>query len=229
MARHWKSLSVLLTLGMVLMWASSTAFVYLIVRPSLLIAALIGAIVTPTDPVIASSIVQGSVARKNLPGGLRDIIAAESSLNDGAAYPFVFLPILLLAHPAGRALTTWATNVWLLQVIGATAMGAVVSWPTAKSLAFAKQRGIIEHASFLAYGLAIALVTLGGVKLIGSDAILAVLMFRRFCGGDEVDKQRRVTSDVDRFFTLPIFVLLGTLLPWQDRIALRWRAPAIRG
>ncbi len=228
---HWRSLGVLLTLGMVLMWASTAALVLLVTRLAPLVAVLVGAIATPTDPVIAASIVTGSVAEKNLPARMRDIISAESSFNDGAAYPFVLLPVLMLSNGTGAALSQWLTSVWLLQVLGATAMGAVIGWLTGRALDAAKRHGTIENVSFLAYSLAIALVTLGGVKLIGSDAILAVpvavLLFRRTSGSDEVNKQRRVTGAVERFFTLPIFVLLGTLLPWSDWFALGWRGPVL--
>lgn len=57
-----------------------------------LVALLIGAVVTPTDPVIASSTATGGIAERNLPEHARHILSAESGANDGLAYLLVVLP-----------------------------------------------------------------------------------------------------------------------------------------
>lgn len=62
----------------------SGGFIKLFV-PSLtfLEALCISACVTPTDPILANSIVKGRYAEKYVPKGVRDIISAESGANDG--------------------------------------------------------------------------------------------------------------------------------------------------
>ena len=47
---------------LIAMWLSGSALVWLILRPPLLVALLIGAILTPTDPVVSSSILSGALA-----------------------------------------------------------------------------------------------------------------------------------------------------------------------
>ncbi len=84
---------------------------------------MIGAIVTPTDPVVASSIVAGGVAERNLPARLRHAISSESGFNDGLALPFVVLPVLVLTEPPGEVLGHWLTHTVLLEIVG----GAVVA------------------------------------------------------------------------------------------------------
>ena len=64
-------------------------------------AALIGAIITPTDPVAANPIVTGKEAEENIPEPIRHAISFESGANDGLGYLFVFLPFLLLTRPNG--------------------------------------------------------------------------------------------------------------------------------
>ena len=61
---------------MPLMWIVSGLLVYLILGLPFWVAVLIGAIITPTDPVVASSIVAGGVAERNLPSSLRCAISA---------------------------------------------------------------------------------------------------------------------------------------------------------
>lgn len=108
--RRWRSLAVLLGLVMPLMWLASGLLVYLIVGLPFWVAMLAGAVVTPTDPIVSSAIVTGSVAEQNLPDDVRNTLSAESGANDGLAYPFVLLPILLLSRPRGEALLEWATR-----------------------------------------------------------------------------------------------------------------------
>lgn len=114
--RDWRSMAVLLGLVMLIMWLASGLLVYLILGLPLLAALLVGAVITPTDPVVSSTIVTGDVAEENLPGRLRHTLSAESGANDGLAYPFVFLPILLLARPPGEAWTHWVTHTLLWEV-----------------------------------------------------------------------------------------------------------------
>ncbi|MCA1841323.1 MAG: cation:proton antiporter, partial [Actinobacteria bacterium] len=56
---------------------------------------LIGAILTPTDPVFASAI----IARDEVPSRLRHLLNVESGLNDGLALPVV---VILLGIASGK-------------------------------------------------------------------------------------------------------------------------------
>ena len=98
---NWRLLFVLLGIVMPLMWIADGLLAYLILGVPFWVAALIGAIVTPTDPVVASSIVAGGVAERNLPARLRHAISSESGFNDGLTLPFVVLPVLVLSEPPG--------------------------------------------------------------------------------------------------------------------------------
>ena len=62
-SRNWRLLLVLLGIVMPLMWVVGGLLVYLIVGVPFWVAVMIGAIVTPTDPVMASSIVAGGVSQ----------------------------------------------------------------------------------------------------------------------------------------------------------------------
>ena len=56
-------------------------------------ALLLGAILAPTDPVLASSVTVGHSQDNDR---LRYALSGEAGLNDGAAFPFVVLGLLLL-------------------------------------------------------------------------------------------------------------------------------------
>jgi NhaP-type Na+/H+ or K+/H+ antiporter len=228
--RDWRSMAVLLGLVMPFMWLASGLLVYLILGLPLLVALLVGAVITPTDPVVSSTIVTGDVAEEDLPGRLRHTLSAESGANDGLAYPFVFLPILLLSRPSGEAWMHWVTHTLVWEVGGAVIFGALAGYGVGRLLEWAEHKDAIEESFFLVYTIALSLVVLGAAKLLGSDGILAVFVaglgFDFAVKGDR-EQQRRVQEASTRFFILPIFVLLGLTIPWEGWAELGWGGPVL--
>ncbi len=91
---------------------------------------------------------------------------------------------------------------------------------------WAEVRETTEHVSILTVALALALTTLGGAKLAGSDGILAVFIagavFDAVARSEAEEEREQVQEAITRFFDLPIFVLLGMALPWEGWIELGW-------
>ena len=75
--RQRRALATMLGLVMPLMWLTGALLAHLIVGLPLWPALLVGAILSPTDPVVASTITTGALARENLPGRVRNLLAAE--------------------------------------------------------------------------------------------------------------------------------------------------------
>lgn len=228
---HWKTFAVLLGLGMPLMFAVSSLLAYWTLGVPVLIAMLVGAAICPTDPVVASSIVTGSLAKEKLPGRFRHTLSTESGANDGLAYPLVLLPILLLERSAVSAWSEWFLKILLWEVGGAIVFGALLGWLVGKALNGAERKGTIDQASFLATTLALTVAALGLGKVLGTDSILAVfvagLAFDQQVGGTERAEESNIQESVNLFFTLPVFVLFGLMLPvgqWQE---LGWSGVAL--
>lgn len=165
---NWRSLAVLLGVAMPLMWLSGSLLVYLILGLPFVVGFLIGAVVTPTDPVVAGTIVTGDVAEEYLLERLQHIISAESGYNDGLAYPFVLLPVLMLTLPPGEALSHWLIYTMLLEVGAAAILGALIGYGTGKALKWAQARETAEHTSVLTVSLALTLMVLRALELLGS-------------------------------------------------------------
>lgn len=223
---HLRSMVAVLIPGMAGMWLISGGLVYLFLDVRLWIALLVGAIVTPTDPVLAGAVVTGNTAEQNIPTAIRNLLTGESGANDGLAYPLVFLPILVLIHSPGQAVTDWVLETLLWEVgaavmIGA-AIGAAAGWIERES----REHELLEETSLLSVTVALTFAVLGGVKLLGSDGILAAfvagLLFNRFArAGDEADDQK-VQETVLRLFTFPIFVFFGMALPLEQWLGFGW-------
>jgi sodium/hydrogen antiporter len=223
---NWRPLAVLLGLVMPLMWIVSGILTYLILGIPFLVAMLIGAIVTPTDPVVSSSIVTGDVAEENLPSRLRHLISAESGYNDGLGLPFLLVPLLLLTRPPGEALSHWFVQVVLWEVVVGSIVGVLMGYAAGKLLVWAEAKRTTAHTSILSISLALALCVLGVSELIGVNGVLAAFVagtaFNVVGSSDTREQREHVQDAITRFFDLPVFVLLGMALPWEGWLDLGW-------
>ncbi|RKD89080.1 cation:proton antiporter domain-containing protein [Halopiger aswanensis] len=228
---HVRSMAAVLVPGMIGMWLVSSGLVYLLVDAPLWIALLIGAIVTPTDPVLAGTIVTGDMATQYIPSPIRNLLTGESGANDGLAYPIVFLPMLVLQHSPERALTDWLLSTLLWEVGAAILVGAVIGAAAGWIESESRTHDFLEETSLLSVTVALTVAVLGGVKLLGSDGILAAfvagLLFNQFADAtDEADEQK-VQETVLRLFTFPIFVFFGMALPIDQWVSLGWAGVAL--
>jgi len=221
-----RPVTLLLTLGMLGMWVLSSLLASWLLGLSLWAALLLGAIVTPTDPVVSSSIVTGQFAKRHLPLRVRDTLSAESGSNDGLAYGFVMLPLLMLSHGGEPVLQRWLVDAVLIGILGATAVGACVGFAAARLLTFAERHQLVADTSLLGYSVAFSLLTLGLAKLLGTDGVLAVfiagLSFNLCSDRREEREEENIQEAVAKLFTLPMFVIFGIALPLDQWAALGW-------
>ncbi len=224
--RNARILLVLLGCLMPLMWAACSLLAYFILGLPFWVSVLLGAVVTPTDPVVASTIVTGGVAERNLPARLRHAISAESGWNDGLALPFVFLPLLVLTPPQEYVPAHWLVHTVLWESVAGAAIAALIGYLAGTALGWAEARETLENTSLLTVSLALTLTVLGVSEVIGTNAVLAAFVagmaFNATGGSDAKERQEDVQEAITRFFDLPIFVLLGMALPWQGWLNLGW-------
>lgn len=135
-------------------------------------AVLLGGILAPTDPVLASGV---KTERGTHPDGLRFSLAGEGALNDGTAFPFVLLGLGMLGlHTLGAYGWRW----WAIDVswatVGGLGIGALLSAAIGKLLVHLRTRhrqatGLDEFVS-----LGIVAVTYGVAQLCHASGFLAV-------------------------------------------------------
>lgn len=223
-----RGIAAVLGLVMPLMWIVSGLLAYAILPLSFWGAMLVGAIVTPTDPIISTALITGDLAERALPARIRILLSAESGANDGLAYPLVLLAI---AEVEGRGIAHWFYHAVVVEIVGAAALGSVLGWGTGHVLGLAKRHEYVQRVSLLAFTVALTLLVLGVGRLLSVDGLLAVfasgLTFRSQLPGDAVDDERQVQDAVNQFFVLPFFLFMGTLLPWSEWLALGWRVPIL--
>jgi NhaP-type Na+/H+ or K+/H+ antiporter len=124
-------------------------------------ALLLGGILAPTDPVLASGVHSEAGVR---PDRLGFSLAGEGGLNDGAAFPFVMLGLGLLGmHELGPGFARWWTLDLVWATIGGVAIGAALGAATGRVVVYLRSRhkeavGLDEFLGLglvsLAYGVA---------------------------------------------------------------------------
>jgi len=115
---RWRAPLLLATVSMAITVGLVAAFAYFVLGLPLGAGVLLGAIVAPTDPVLATDVQVRHPGDRDL---LRFTLTSEAGMNDGSAFPFVMLGLGLLGlHDLGDMGARW----WLVEVLWAT-LGAV--------------------------------------------------------------------------------------------------------
>jgi len=171
-------------------------------------AFLLGALLSPTDPVLSSSV----VTNPRVPRLIRHSLNLESGMNDGLALPAV---LALLA-----ALGTRDDFVWwrfVLQDVGlGLLVGLAVGWLASRLMPRDRALGheISAHQKAL-YGLGVAFAAYGAAVLVDGNGFIAVFVCAITLGIRRPDIRGYVESRADdliEIVKLGIFVVFGSLL-----------------
>jgi NhaP-type Na+/H+ or K+/H+ antiporter len=159
-------------------WLITGGLIYALVpRLNFLGALVVAACATPTDPILAASVVgKGKFAQKHVPSHIRHLLQCESGCNDGAAFPFLYLAMFLIFREdrsVGHAVGMWIVLVILYQILLGIVIGAATGIIARKLLKFAKRRDMIDRESMVAMYVSLAIFTTAVTTLAGSDDLLA--------------------------------------------------------
>ncbi len=117
---RWRTPILLATVSMAITVAMVAAFAYYLLGLPLGAGVLLGAIVAPTDPVLATEV---QIRHPGDRDQLRFTLTCEAGMNDGSAFPFVMLGMGLLGlHEIGDFGLRWA----LVDVLWATMAGIAI-------------------------------------------------------------------------------------------------------
>jgi len=177
--RHW-------LLPLRLAFVSMTLTIALIATLSLLLldlplgaAILLGAILAPTDPVLASAVqVESSGDRDRL----RFSLTGEGGLNDGAAFPFIMLGLGLLGlHDLGTGGWRWLVVDLIWATAGGLLIGGTLGALIGRLVVYLRTRhhesiGLDEFLALgliaLAYGSAVLAYTYGFLAVFAAGLAL---------------------------------------------------------
>ncbi|MEU4770901.1 cation:proton antiporter [Micromonospora sp. NPDC023644] len=217
-----RPVGVLLTVAMAAMAVVSAGLAWLVLGLPVALALLLGACVTPTDPVLASSVVSGGPAERQLPARLRQVISGESGANDGLA--FLFVVLALSAVTFGSFGSHLGEAVWA--VLGALVVGVTVGYAAGRAIMTAEAREDVDEGSLLIFTLVLGVAALGVARVARTDGILAVfvagLAYNGVIGNRSRASEQKLDDALTRYLVLPLFFLLGIEVPWRDWRDLGW-------
>lgn len=168
-------------------------------------AILLGAVLAPTDPVLAANVQVGPPQDDSSEDEVRFGLTLEAGLNDGLAFPFVYLAIAIVsATDISDAVLTWAWWDFGYRII----VGTVCGWAMGKSLAwlFAKfeakmterEDTEIEEGFFI---LAATLLTYSLTEIVEGYGFLAVFVAAVISGrtsGAKVETRQQSYEAIDQ-------------------------------
>ncbi|MCQ0090861.1 sodium:proton antiporter [Roseovarius sp. M141] len=182
-------------------------------------AVLLAAVLAPTDPVLAAD-VQIAPPQEGQEHPVRFALTTEAALNDGLAFPFVYLGLILIAQ--GLAPAEWGLQ-WLLEdVIYRISIGAAMGWaggwllgqilfnlPRETRLADTGSGVIAIAGVFLCYG---------STELVEGYGFIAVaamgLSLRRIESEHHYHRHLHDFSEsIEHALTALLLIALGALLP----------------
>ena len=198
-------------------------------------AVLLGAVLAPTDPVLASEV---QVAPPRVDGedeidpeedAVRFALTSEAGLNDALAFPFVYLGLFLIGRgPIEAWLTEWV--LWTL--VGKVAVGAVVGWFLGLALGRVAFRSSVTTLRVAELGnpllaLAAPFAVYGLTELIGGYGFLAVftaaVAIRSVERGHGYHRRlHELIEQLESILTLALLLMLGAAMSAGLLLELSW-------
>jgi NhaP-type Na+/H+ or K+/H+ antiporter len=230
--RRWQPTVRMLLVAMPLTILAVSLLGYWLAGMTLAGAILLGAVLAPTDPVLAGDVQVGAPTE----GGehpVRFTLTTEAGLNDGLAFPFVYLGLIVGAEGfiVGDLATEWLARDVFYRIAVGIAGGAVIGTMFGRIL-FQLPRGnaLAETASGV-LSLAVVLVTYGLTELAEGYGFIAAFVAGLALRRVEQEHQfhgrlHSFTEAIEHALTAILLLFIGGLLPllWGE---LDWRHAAI--
>jgi sodium/hydrogen antiporter len=215
--RQWRSVAVLIVVVMPLTIAAIALFASLAMGLSIGAAVLLGAILAPTDPVLAGDVGLAPPGESDTADDPQFTLHTEAALNDGLAAPFVLVGVLIATEGGTGWIGEWILTDVLYAVVVATAVGAFAGYGIAAAIVRLREREFLSHDFDAFVALAAVLLVYGTVELVGAYGFLAVFCagfaFRRYEFEHEVN--RRIHDGADEYaklLELAAILVLGSFV-----------------
>lgn len=217
--KYRKEISLVVVLGMIGMWILSSIIVFTVFRFEIHFCLLLGAILTPTDPVVISSIVSSKIQKKMIPEHIRNIISFESGANDGLAFLFVMLPFLLIIKPVVPAIMEFIGKVFLIENIAGIILATALGYIFGKLLHYFHKKGFVDERSMLGFSIAMTFFIFGLAEILHLNSIIAVftagVATNSVISESEHIEEEKMPDAMERLFVIPGFFLFGLIAPYK--------------
>ncbi|EPR78457.1 Na+ H+ antiporter [Spraguea lophii 42_110] len=227
--RNIKSLVVLIFFVAMLKYIISFTIVYIFTGFDVKISFAIAACLTPTDPILSSSIVKSKFADENVPVRLRHLLSAESGLNDGIGLALLFFPFIFQGNILLN-IKTYVFHILIYKCIFAAILGILIGYISRKALKYCYSNDLVGIESFLIYGIALTFFVLGLMEVLGISELIGIFFTGTLFAYDEwfvlETRESRLQEVTDTLFSSSFFVFFGANINFS-KISLRYLISAI--
>ncbi len=174
-------------------------------------AALIGAILAPTDAALGQAV----ISNPKVPLAVRQGLNVESGLNDGIALPVVLVFLSAAEESAGLMSAGDVATFIAKQILLAAAIGIALGWLGGRAMVAARQRGWASHMSLRIAALALAAAGFGlALPVDGSGFIAAwvVGLVLHAVTRHELPELSEFSETLGSAMTLASFLVFGAVL-----------------
>ncbi len=224
--REWSTTARLLALAMPLTIGAVTLFAIVVMGLSPAAAVLLGAVLSPTDPVLAGDIGVG-------PPGEEDehepnfSLTSEAGLNDGLAFPFVLLAVLMAEGASAAKVMEWVTTDVFYAILGGVLVGAVIGRLAAASVKKLRDRALLAPALDGYHAIATTMFIYGAAEVVSVYGFVAVfvggLAFRRYERDHEANAGvHHGAEQAEKLLELASVLMLGSMLSLAGLAAPGW-------
>ena len=212
-------------LTMVAVYFLANEFLALSVPASLLLAAVLA----PTDPVLAAEVQIENTSVVKADNSVEFTLTAEAGINDGLAFPFTFLAVLVA--DSQLELSNWILDKFLLKIF----IGLVIGYFIGSFIGYLmenlpKIKGIKNPHGFIS--LSITFMTYGLTEILHGYGFLAVFVaalcirYTEEMKGDIKEKMHDFVEEVEKLLLVVWIILFGgailngilSLASWEGAI-----------
>ena len=222
--RRWSSTWRMLAIAMPLTIAATALLGATVAGLGVASALLLGSVLAPTDPVLASDVQVGEptldeATDPDAEEEVRFTLTSEAGLNDALAFPFVYLALVVNAEGwAARGLVEWVAWDLVGRIAIGLAVGLVIGWVLSRvafrppgqltALAESRQGFVAIAATLLAYG---------GAELLSGYGFLSVFVAALVLRNSERqhdfhEELHGFTEQIERLTVAALLVLFGGAL-----------------
>lgn len=212
----WAGVGRLLIVAMPLTIVAVAAFGYAAMGLSVGAALILGAVLSPTDPVLAGDIGVGP------PGEETEhepnfSVTGEAGLNDGFAFPFLFAGLFLIDPGGSSWIGEWLLADVLYAIVVGLGLGAAVGYGAAAVARRLRDRGLLATNFDAWLAIPTVLLIYGLTEVAGAYGFLAAfaggLAFRRYEKSHSLNARVHEGAEVvEKLGELTVILMYGSMI-----------------
>jgi NhaP-type Na+/H+ or K+/H+ antiporter len=178
-------------------------------------AILFGALISPTDPVLASHL-QTSQPSEDDTSTIKLGLTSEAGMNDGLAFPFTYFAIMAASEGLDYKewIGEWFLHYFLLKIAIALIIGAVSGWLLYKTVFSIGSHDQLSKISRGILSLSLTLLPYAITEVLGGYGFIAVFiaacMFSKYEKDVEhMDNLHDFNEELEAFIVAFLFIMIG--------------------